>query len=296
MTLSSRKQFVVSHSGGIGDAAGVKSFSDLPELRHQPAWIRSGVRLKTIALPAEHGGWGLLFEPIVLGLLLAPSVAGFYLALSAVGFFLARHPLTLLVLNRKRSSPRTPLARRFATLYLVIGVASFVAAVAFTEHSFVLPLLIAAPLALVQVAHDWTGRRRVLLSELAGAVAISSLATAMALAVGWSNRASFALWAVMVARAIPAILYVRACLRRLRFSPVSAKPMIAAHLLAIGVALALAAANLGSPWVAMAMVLLLTRAVIGFARAKTVTAKQLGFSEIAFGAMTVMIVVGSKYF
>ena len=62
---------------------------------------KNGVRLKTIALPAEHGGWGLLFEPIALGLLVAPSIAGLYLALSAVGFFLARHPLALVVLNRK---------------------------------------------------------------------------------------------------------------------------------------------------------------------------------------------------
>lgn len=254
------------------------------------------MRLKTIALPAEHGGWGLLFEPIALGLLLAPSVAGFYLALSAVGFFLARHPLTLVVLNRKRSSPRTALARRFATLYLVIGVASFVAALAFTEHAFVLPLLIAAPLAIVQVAHDWRGHRRMLLPELAGAIAISSLATAIALAGGWSGRASFALWVVISGRALPAVLYVRACLRRRRFSAVSPTPMVFAHLLAIGAAIALGAAEVISPWVAIAMFLLLIRAVIGFARAKTLTAKQLGFSEIAFGAMTVMIVASSKYF
>ena len=24
---------------------------------------RKGVRIKTIALPVEHGGWGLVFEP-----------------------------------------------------------------------------------------------------------------------------------------------------------------------------------------------------------------------------------------
>lgn len=33
------------------------------------------VKLRTVALPAEHGGWGFLFEPIVLGLLLAPTGA-----------------------------------------------------------------------------------------------------------------------------------------------------------------------------------------------------------------------------
>src|SRR5262245_55442187 len=127
--------------------------------------IKNGVRLKTIALPAEHGGWGLLFEPIALGLLLAPSVDGIYLALSAFGFCLAGYPLTLVVLNRKRESPRTVIARRFATLYLAVGTASFIAALTFAQPSFVLPLLIATPFAIVQVAHDWTGRRRVLLSE-----------------------------------------------------------------------------------------------------------------------------------
>jgi hypothetical protein len=262
--------------------------------RQSPA--RNGVRLKTIALPAEHGGWGLLFEPIALGLLLAPSVAGLYLALSAVGFFLARHPMTLVVLNRHRVSPRTAPARGFATLYLVIGSAAFVAALAFTQHTFVLPLVIATPFAFVQVVHDWTGRRRILVSELAGTIAISSLAAAIPLSGGWSTRASFVLWAIMIARAVPAIFYVRACLRKLRASSVSAAPMIVAHAAGVIVTVALAAIGTASAWIVAGMTLLLIRALIGFAKAKTVTAKQLGFSEIAFGAMTIVIVAGSHYF
>ncbi len=46
--------------------------------------------IRPIALPVEHGGWGLLFEPIVLGLLLAPSPAGLFISLGATGAFLAR--------------------------------------------------------------------------------------------------------------------------------------------------------------------------------------------------------------
>src|SRR6266508_4466332 len=159
------------------------------------------IHLRPIALPVEHGGWGLLFEPIVLGLLVAPSIAGLYLAFSAVGFFLARHPLTLVILSRKRSSPRTALAKSFAALYIFTGVSSFIAAISFTQHLFVQPLLIAAPFAIVQLAYDWTGRRRALLSEIAGAIAISSLAPAIALSGGWSSTAAFALWTIMIARA-----------------------------------------------------------------------------------------------
>jgi YwiC-like protein len=252
---------------------------------------RHGVRIKTIALPAEHGGWGLLFEPIALGLLLAPSVAGLYLAFSAVALFLARHPLTLVVMNRRRPSPRSDLAKRFAAMYVVAGIASLVAAIAFTQHPFFMPLLIALPLAGVQLAHDWTGRRRVLLPEIAAAIAVSSLAPAIALAGGQPSGESFALWVVMVARAVPSILYVRACLARLHRRPASISPILISHVLAVLVVSVLAGAKL-IPLVGVAvMILLLVRAAIGFTRFENVTPKQLGFSEIFFGAVTVLALV-----
>ena len=250
---------------------------------------RNGVRIKTIALPAEHGGWGLVFEPVVLGLMFAPSIAGLYLALSAVGFFLARHPLTLVILNRRRESPRTALARRFAAIYLVIGVAAFIAALIFTQHSFILPLLVAAPFAFVQIAHDWTGRRRVLLAEMAGAIAVSSLATAIALCGGLPKAMSFALWAIMIAREVPAILYVRAILTRLHRQPATSVPMLFAHGSGLVAVWFFYQRGLISLLAVIVMFILLLRAIIISALAKPnrITAKQLGFSEIAFGAVTV---------
>jgi hypothetical protein len=259
---------------------------------------RNGVRIKTIALPAEHGGWGLVLEPVVLGLLLAPSIAGLYLALSALGIFLARHPLTLVILNRRRESPRTALARRFAAIYLAIGAAAFVAALIFTQHSFILPLLIAMPLACLQVAHDWTGKRRVLLAELAGAIAISSLATAIALGGGLPRAVSFALWAIMIARSVPAILYVRAILTRLHRQAGSSLPMLLAHVGALVTVGFLYRRGLVSLLAVAVMFILLLRASIIFALAKPnrVTARQLGFSEIAFGAVTVFaLAVGYSF-
>ncbi len=68
------------------------------------------VRLRSVALPVEHGGWGLLLEPIALGLLVAPSLAGFCLSVAAAGAFLARHPLKLVMADRQRRRrlPRRP--------------------------------------------------------------------------------------------------------------------------------------------------------------------------------------------
>lgn len=255
----------------------------------------NGVRIKTIAVPAEHGGWGFLCEPIALGLLLAPSVAGFYLALSAIGFFLARHPLTLIVLNRKRKSPRSTLAKRFTLAYLIIGAAALAAALSFSRHSFLAPLLIAAPLAIVQVAHDWTGRRRVMVSELAGAVSISSLAAAIALAGGWSSSAAFGLWAIVSARAVPSILYVRATIARMHAKPKSRLPMLIAHVVAVGAVFVLVEKGLAPSLAVFAMIVLLLRALLSFEMVKRVTAKQLGFSEIAFGAITILTIVIGQF-
>src|SRR5687768_18395179 len=59
--------------------------------------LTSGIRIRSVALPAEHGGWSMLLEPIVLGLRLVPPWPGACLALALAGAFLARHPFKLRV-------------------------------------------------------------------------------------------------------------------------------------------------------------------------------------------------------
>ncbi len=75
----------------------------------------------------EHGGWGLLFEPIVLGLLLAPSLAGLFLSVAAMGAFLARHPFKLAVGDWRRGRRwfHTTLAVGFVVLYVCIAARLF---------------------------------------------------------------------------------------------------------------------------------------------------------------------------
>lgn len=252
---------------------------------------KNGVRIKTVALPAEHGAWGLLFEPIVLALLLATSIAGVYLALSAVGLFLARHPLTLLALNRRRLSPRTRLAKQFAAFYLIVAGLTLLEALRSAQYSFALPLLVAAPMALWHFVHDCTGRRRVLLPEAAGAVAISSIAPAIAMADGWSTAGAFSLWAIMISRAVPAIFYVRACLAKGHGRATSLGPTMLAHLIAVAGMAGLVAAGLAPRLVIIAVSVLLARAVIGSVKASHLTVRQLGFSEVGFGAAVVLAVL-----
>jgi hypothetical protein len=252
------------------------------------------IRLRPIAIPVEHGGWGLVFEPIVLGLLLAPTLAGLLLSVAATGAFLARHPFKLAVADwrRNRSSRRSVLAGRFAILYLVFSTVALALAVKIGGGDLLLPLLLAAPIVLIQLTYDSLGSSRALIAELAGSVSIGAVATAIAIGGDLPRPAAYGLWAILAARTVPTILYLRARLSLLRHKPASPLIAIIIHIIAILIVLGLAWASVVPFLAVAALVILFLRALIGFSRFdKEVTAKQLGLRELCFGAMTVFAVV-----
>jgi hypothetical protein len=249
--------------------------------------------LKAVALPAEHGGWGFLLEPLVLGLVLAPSWAGLAIAVAAVAAFLARHPLKLALADRARGAryPRTPWAEAFAAGYALAGAAAFSAAVAVAPTTVWAPLAAAAPLGLAQLALDARQRGRNLGAELAGAVALGASVSMIALAGGWALWPALALWAILAARAVASVIYIRARLRLDRGLAPGGHTTWTSHLLALAAVVVLAAAGL-APWLAaMAFVVLLLRAAQGLsARRRPVRPQIVGFREMGFGALTVVLV------
>jgi len=252
------------------------------------------VRIRPIALPVEHGGWALLFEPIVLGVLLAPSLTGLWVSVVAIGAFLARHPFKLAIADwrRNRRTIRTPLAERFAIFYLVITTLALALAIKTGGVKFLLPLLFAAPIVLVQLFNDSKGQSRALIAELAGAISTGAVATAIAISGGWPHPVAFGLWVIMAARNVPTILYLRARLRILHRKPGSSQGVLIAHVLAIFIVIGLARAEMASWLAVIALAMLLLRAAIGFSKSgRQVTAKKLGLCEVGFGAMTVFAVV-----
>jgi hypothetical protein len=256
------------------------------------------VRLRLVALPTEHGGWGFLLEPILLGLLLAPTAAGALLSLAALGAFLARHPFELALTDWRRGKrfPRTAWAERFAIGYGLLALLGFVGALLVSTAPFWPVLLVAAPLALVQLSYDLRKQQRHLLPELAGAAALAALAPMMLLAGGWSLAAAFALWGVLVARSVAAIIYVRLRIRRLRGIAASATPALAVHI--IGLALVTGGALLALvPWTAVAaFIILLLRAIYGVSgRSQPTRASVIGFQELFFGLLTIGLLVVGHY-
>ncbi len=248
---------------------------------------------RKVLIPAEHGAWGFLAEPLLLGLLVAFSRPGLALAAAVIAAFLARHALKLLLGDRRRGKryPRTEMAERALLVLGPLAVAGVVAGVAFAGPRVVIPVAIASPAAAIALAYDLRNRGRTWIAELAAPIALGASAPAIALAHGWSFVPALALWAVVIARAVPSVLYVRARLRLERGEPVAWGVSEAAQGVALlGVAW-LASGGL-APWLAVAAIAVLAgRAFVGLSSLrKPTTARRVGFTELGLGLFTVLLV------
>jgi YwiC-like protein len=245
--------------------------------------------LKAIALPVEHGGWGMLAEPLVMGLVLAPTLAGLGLTIAALGAFLVRHPLKLALSDWRRGAryPRTVLAARVAAAYGLVALVGLVLAAWRAPAATWVPVVLAAPLGLLQLWYDARLQGRQLLPELLGGVALGAGASALMLAGGWAMAAALAAWGLLAAKAVASVLYIRARLRLDRGQPASRWPGLLTHVAALGLAVALALRGWG-PWLGVAaMAILFARAVHGLSPwHRRVRPQVVGFTELAYGMAT----------
>lgn len=257
----------------------------------------TGVRLRNVALPNEHGAWGFWLEPVLLTLLVAPSAAGALIALGGLVAVFAQHPLSLVLADaaRGRAYPRTGMALRVLAVELPIAGALVAGGVLLGGWAALAPLLLTAPLVLAQLGYERRNRGRDLAPELLGAMAMTALAPAILLAGGASAPVAITCWALLVGRNLSAVLYVRARLRLDRgagsWRAVGGLPA----LIAAGTAALLAGAAV---WMGLAPVVaavlfagLFGRAALGLSplRRPVKKAKVIGISEMVLGALTALV-------
>lgn len=192
--------------------------------------------LRSVALPAEHGGWGLTLEPGLLGLLIAPSPAGLCIAGGAMVAFLVRTPLKIAVIDhrRGRTLDRTRLARRVAAVELLVLVALAAGAVALADPWFWVPGIVALPLLATEGWFDVRSRGRRLVPELAGAMGVCSVAAMIVLAEGGEATLAAGAWFILAARVVTSIPHVRAQIARLHNRPAPARAANAGDVASIG--------------------------------------------------------------
>ena len=177
--------------------------------------LRSTVR--SVAMPTEHGGWGLTLEPGLLGLLLAPSVSGLCLALAAMIAFTSRTPLKIVAVDllRGRRLARTRMAAIVGATELAVLAALVVFATLSARGAFWAPLVIAAPLVLVEVSYEIRSRGRRLVPELAGSIGVCAVAAMVVLADDGSASLAVGAWLVLAARVTTSVPWVRSQVARL---------------------------------------------------------------------------------
>jgi hypothetical protein len=187
-----------------------------------PAATRSA--WSTVAIPSEHGGWGLTGEPILLGLLLAFSWSGVAIGAAALLSFLARTPLKLAMVDhrRGRNLERTSIARRLSAAEVAVIAALGIAALATAGWHWLVPVAVALPLFGVEIWFDARSRGRRLVPELCGAIGMGAVAAAA--------------WLVLAARSVAAIPFIRTQIGRLRRGEVSTRSSDLFQLLAVLVA------------------------------------------------------------
>ncbi len=176
---------------------------------------------RAVAVPKEHGGWGLTLEPGLLGLLLIPGVAGLCVAIAAMVGFLARTPLRLVLVDhhRGRFLERTRIALLVLTGELVVVAALVITAFELAEGQFWLPAFVAGPFVITAFWYEMRSRGRRLVPELAGAIGVCSVVTMVVLADGGGARLAVGAWLVLGARAVTSIPYVRGMIARLHGRP-----------------------------------------------------------------------------
>lgn len=251
-----------------------------------PVRAKSTVSIKSVAIPAEHGGWGFLCEPLILGLLIAPSLAGIGIVLLMAAAFLLHQPFKIVVKDRRKGRvyERTRLAQQFLVIYGVIGVVGFgIAWVSASNPMWIIPLLTAAPFAVLQFAYELRNDGRNLVSEIVGALVLAASAPAILLAADREPLLAGLAWGALALRIIPSILYVRARLRWTHGKTVRRQIPVILHLGVVGIGLLLWVIGLANAAIFIAAGLLLARAIYGLYFSPPVAARVVGFQEVFFG-------------
>lgn len=241
---------------------------------------------RDLVMPKEHGSWSLAFEPIALGLLCAPSPGGAWLALGVAAGFFCRRPLRIAWCDHREERRRAAggaLARCAAIATIATGVA-----VAMAGPGWLVWLMPSAILGALFLRFDLRNGGREEAAEVAGTMAFALLPAAFATIGGWSAYGAIALGLVMLSRALPTVIFVRAAVRGRKQGCYDFRRAFFSAALALLVTSALAGVGHAPVTPAILCAVLLARVAL-LAREPGLPPKMLGMLEAAAGVAFVLL-------
>ncbi len=242
-------------------------------------------KLRGTLLPTEHGSWGFIAEPILLGLLIAPTIAGSALAVFSFCAFLLRTPL-LRTMRARRAAAPDPYGvwvRRFCLLCLLVSLGALVVAALTARGEWILPFILAVPLALWALHAQYRGKTRQLFPEVISAVALGAPATAMLLAAGTATISAYLAWGYLALKSITSILFVRSQIKRFHNRPHGRVSMLALH---AAVPMGLAILDTDIAVIILYTMLALRAAILSYLPVRS--AKQVGWIEVTVSLIFVI--------
>jgi hypothetical protein len=246
-------------------------------------WSREAMQL---ILPKEHGSWSLALEPLALGLIAAPSVAGGALSASVLAAFFARRPLKVLLGS---ADARAQTAAWLIAILAAIALAGLLLAGREAGWTRLVPLLAALPPGAAFIWLESRGESRAAGAEVAGALAFAAVPSALASLAGWREAALIALGLAMACRSVPAILTIRAFLRRRKGQDVSIAPPSLANLVALGIILVLVRLQLAPiAAIGVAAALMVRAGLLLGGALDGLSATRVGIGESVLGGLVVL--------
>jgi hypothetical protein len=254
--------------------------------------------VKRLVIPGEHGAWAWLLVPFAVGLTVAsalagghigrfPGLAAFLVLLGGLAAFLARQPATAWLRMQRGRGQRAlaPLALGWAIGLGAAALLSFAGLLLLGRTALWSLVAAAAGIFAAYLYASQLGRAglRAVWMEAAGAAGLSLMAPAAVAAVAERlPPAAWALWSVVAAHNVLAVLYVRLRLADTHRRPAGRHTVALLHLLALLLAIAAGFAAWVPAAVSVVFVALLARAVWAAAAPRPVDdVRRFGFTELA---------------
>ena len=252
-------------------------------MREKPSLVKQ-------ILPREKGAYAMVGEPILLGLLAAYSFSGALVAMVGVLSIFLRQALI--------NSFHKQEVNKFVSISVILAsivAGLLVVAVKMSFSTYLLiPLLMAAPLFILQIYADIKHVSRKLHYEITGVLSPGSFAASIAIASGEHLTFGFMLWFVSSGRALPTFLYVRNRVRMIHNKHTTDFPVVAVHYLVLLISFFLVFINRLPQALVFVMALYLIRTMVGlYYPVKSATIKKIGYSELVYGAVGMSLIGAS---
>lgn len=251
--------------------------------------------LRKLVLPREHGAWGMLLEPMLVGCLVLPTWVGGGACLAIFLTFLARRPVVVgWFLASSVNDPQQRRKARWIGIVLLSFATAGLAVVLWKSAGGMEVVVVLAAAVILGATNFMLDRRRQgrsLTAELTGAWAMTLIGPIVVLVGGGELMVATSIGALLAFRQTAAILYVRHRLRAAYGKPTPHGTAVICICLGLIVSVPLiGVCAIGWIGVGAVAMILLRALAVQWVGNRPVAPKRVGLTELLIGVSFALLV------